>query len=229
MTTREGMLRAAEVCRKEYDSYIGRNLSQVAIRGALLILGEKINAEAERLPAEGRDAVLDAYVAELERRALEQKEWEAHPKCEDNGVGDAMLVIVNELRALKNSPQGEQIAAGQVVDSLTSFEKSPAPAATVGIDLPWMIVHDGDSYGMLQSPTNRIFGIEELIDGEWRTPLDNEGLCQFFIDCIAYKPASVALVGTPAATPRTDALNDYQLRDHCERQERELAAAKEGE
>jgi len=49
---------------------------------------------------------LTAYVDELERRAAEQAEWEKHPKCEDNGIGATMQVIVNELRALMAASDG---------------------------------------------------------------------------------------------------------------------------
>jgi hypothetical protein len=63
-------------------------------------------------------------------------------------------------------------------------------------DKPWRVVHDGTSYGMLESPTGRIFGLKELggkgLDaGEWRTPLDNDALCAFFVEVIAHQPSQV--------------------------------------
>lgn len=63
-------------------------------------LERELAAAQEKLAPSADGKSLSAYVDELERRAAEQKEWEDNPKCEDNGVGDAMQVIANELRAL---------------------------------------------------------------------------------------------------------------------------------
>lgn len=77
------------------------HVREVRLARALLRF-EHINAMLRELlkskaPVSGSGALAE-YVTELEKRASEQKEWEANPKCEDDGVGDAMQVIANELR-----------------------------------------------------------------------------------------------------------------------------------
>ena len=56
----------------------------------------------------------------------------------------------------------------------------PAPAATVPVPRDsWSVVYDGSSYGMLESPSGRIFRVQELgAQGkQWGTAIDNDEIC----------------------------------------------------
>lgn len=82
---------------------------------------------------------LAAYVADLERRASEQKEWEQHPKCESSGIGDAMQGIAAELREkflnVAVPETGTNNAAGQA-GACPGVGSTPTPAAPLTGDTP---------------------------------------------------------------------------------------------